>query len=61
MLENSDFEQNDYSRISTGVYKIGLDSIRLKKWLAYYDRSYQENINYYDWMDSVLKYIKGIF
>ena len=28
MLENPDFEQI-YSRISTGIYKIGYDNIRL--------------------------------
>ena len=39
MLENNDFEQDHYSRTSTGIYKIGHDSIKLMKWLAYYDRS----------------------
>ena len=38
MLENPDFEQNYYSRTATGIYEIGHDSIRLMKWLAYYDR-----------------------
>ena len=40
MLKNPDFEQNYRSRTSTGVYKIGHDSIRLMKWICYYDRSY---------------------
>ena len=31
-----------------GTYKIARDSIRLLKWLAYYDRCYYENIGYYD-------------
>ena len=31
MLENPDFEQNCYSINSTGIYKIGHDSIRLMK------------------------------
>ena len=44
MLENSDFEQNYWSRTSLGIYKIGHNSIRLMKWICYYDRSYYENI-----------------
>ena len=39
MLENPDFEQNYWSRTATGIYKIGHDSIRLMKWICYYDRS----------------------
>ena len=35
MLKNPNFEQNKYSLTSTGIYKIGHDSIRLTKWLAY--------------------------
>ena len=31
MLEKPDFEQNCYSINSTGIYKIGHDSIRLMK------------------------------
>ena len=57
MLENSDFEQNYWSRTATGVYKIGHGSIRLMKRICYYDRSYYENINYYDMMGSVCRYI----
>ena len=34
MLENPNFEQNKYSITSTGIYKIGHDSIRLKKWIC---------------------------
>ena len=45
MMKNPDFEQNKYSIISTGIYKIGYDSIRLMKWICLYDRSYYENIN----------------
>ena len=55
MLEKPDFEQDYYSRTVIGIYKIGHDSIRLLKWLAYYDRSICENIHYYDMMGSVLK------
>ena len=54
MLENPDFEQNYWSRTATGIYKISHDSIRLMKWICYYDRSYYENINYYDLMASIL-------
>ena len=34
MIENPDFEQNYYSRTAKGIYFIGHNSIRLKKWLA---------------------------
>ena len=56
MLLNPNFEQNKYSLTSTGLYKNGYDSIRLMKWICYFDRSYYENINYYDLMASVCKY-----
>ena len=58
-LENSDFGQNYWSRTAKGIYKIGHDSIRLMKWICYYDRSYYENINYYDLMGSICKYLKN--
>ena len=57
MLKNPDFEQNKYSLTSTGIYRIGHDSIRLMKWICYYDRSYYENSNYYDMMGSICRYI----
>ena len=57
MLENPNFEQNRYSMTSTGIYRIGNDSIRLMKWICYYDRSYYENISYYDLKGSVCKYL----
>ena len=60
MYENTDFEQDYSSRTAQGIYKIGHDSIRLMKWLAYYDRSYYENINYYDLMVSVLTCLNKI-
>ena len=56
MLKNPDFEQNKYSITSTGIYKIALDSIRIMKWICSYDRSYYENINYYDMMGSICRY-----
>ena len=55
MLENPDFEQDRYSRTIIGIHKIGHDTIRLMKWLAFYDRSSYENIYYHDMMGSVLK------
>ena len=58
MIKNPDFEQNYWSRTATGNYKIGHDSIRLMKFICYYDRSYYENINYYDLMASICKYFK---
>ena len=45
MIKNPDFEQNYWSRTATGIYKRGHDSIRIMKWICYYDRSYYENIN----------------
>ena len=57
MLENPDFEQNYWSRTATGIYKIGHDSIRLMKLICFYDRSFYENINYYDLMGSICRYI----
>ena len=60
MIKNPNFEQNYWSRTSNGIYKIAHDSIRLMEWICYYDRSYYENINYYDMMGSVCKYIIDI-
>ena len=60
MLENPDFEQDVYSRTAEGLYKVGHDSIRLMKWLAFYDRSHYVNINFFDVMGSVLKYSNEI-
>ena len=56
MLKNPNFEQNKFSITSTGIYKIAQDSIRLVKWICYYDRFYYENINYYDFSGSVCRY-----
>ena len=56
MLKNPNFEQNKNSIISTGMYKNGHDSIRLMKWICYYDRSCYENNKYYDLMGSICRY-----
>ena len=60
-LQNPKFEQNKYSITSTGIYRIGHNSIRLMKWICYYDRSYNENIYYYDLMGSVCKHLYEIY
>ena len=60
MLKSPNFEQNKYSPTSTGIYKIAHDSIRLMKWICYYDKSYYENINHYDMMGSICKYLNEI-
>ena len=60
MIKNPNFEQNKYSTTSTGIHKIGHDSIRLMKFICYYDRSYYENINYYDLMGSICRYNNDI-
>ena len=57
MLEFPDFEQNLFSITSTGIYRIGYDSIRLMKWLIYRDRSYYDNMNYIDFMGSLCNYL----
>ena len=57
MLENIDLEQQFLSRTAEGIYKIGYDSIRLIKQLIYYDRSYYDNMNYFDIMGSFCKYL----
>ena len=56
MLRKPTFEQNKYSITSTGIYKSAHDSIRLMKWICYHDRSYYENIIYYDLMGSICGY-----
>ena len=58
MLKNPDYEQNYWSRTAKGIYKIGYESIRLMKWICYYDRSYYDNINYYDMMASICIFLK---
>ena len=60
MLQNSDFEQDLWSRTAEGIYKIGPDSIRLMKSICYYDRSQYENVNYFDLMGSVCKHLNEI-
>ena len=60
MIKNPDFEQNYWSKTATGIYKIGHDSIRLMKFICYYDRSYYENKNYYDLMGSICKHLNEI-
>ena len=60
MLKNHKFEQNKYSRTSSGIYKKGHDSIRLMKWICYYDRSYYENRNYFDLLASILTCLNEI-
>ena len=60
MLLNPNFEQNCWSKTANGINKIGHDSIRLMKWICYYDRSYYENINYYDLMGSLCNHLNEI-
>ena len=60
MLENLDLEQDISSRTAIDIYKIGHNSIRLLKWLAYYDRSYYENIICYDLMGSISNLLNEI-
>ena len=57
ILENLDFEQEYWSRTDKGFNKIGHDSIRLMKWLIYYDQFYHDNLNCFDLMGSICKYL----
>ena len=59
-IKNPDFEQNYWSRTATGIYKIGHDSIRLMKFICYYDRSFYENTNYNDLKGSICKHLNEI-
>ena len=61
MIENPDFEQNYYSRTAESIYKSRHENFRLMNWLIYYDTSYHQNMNYYDLMGSILKYLNEIF
>ena len=59
MIKNPNFEMNKYSLTSTGIYKTGHDSIRLMKWICYFDRSYYNNSNYFNLMGSILICLKN--
>ena len=56
---DSDSEQNHYSLTAKGIYRIGHESKRLIKRMAYYDK-YYENINYFHLMASVLSCLHEI-
>ena len=60
MLKNPYFAQNRHSLTSTGIYKIAHDSIRLMKWICYYDRPFNENKNYSDLMGSICIHLNEI-
>ena len=60
MLKNPASEQDYWSRTAEGIYKIGHNSIRLMKLLFHYDRSYYDNMNYFDLMGINCKYLKEI-
>ena len=57
MLKNPNFEQNKYSITSTGIYKLGFDSIPIMKWLIYFDSTFYENLNCFDLLGSICKYL----
>ena len=59
-LENPDFEQDQWSRRTEGIYKIAHDSIRLMEWICCYGRTYYEIIYYYDLMGSICKHLNEI-
>ena len=57
MLQNPDFEQNFWSKTAEGICEKGQDSIRLLKRLDYCDRSYHDNLNYFDLLGSICDYL----
>ena len=61
MNEYPDFEQDYYSRTARELYKSEHDSIGKMNCLAYYDRTYQVNTNYYDFVGSVLTCLNEIY
>ena len=56
MNECQDFEQDFYSRRAKGIYKNGYDSIGFMKWMAYYDK-YYENTKYFDLLGSICNFL----
>ena len=60
MLKNPNFEQDYLSRTAIGIYKTGQDSIRLMKCLIYHDRFDYDNMNFFDLMGSICKYLNEI-
>ena len=58
MLENLGFEQDYWSRTAEGIDRFGHDSIRLMKWLIYYNRRYYDIMNYIDLMGGIVKAVK---
>ena len=57
MNEDSDFEENNYSRTAEGIYSLGQDSIRTMDWLAYYEILKKK---FYDLMGCVFKLLNEI-
>ena len=53
MIENPNLEQVYFSRTAKSNHWIAQDSTRLRKWMAYYDRSFEIE-NSIDLMPSVL-------
>ena len=60
-LENPNLEQDFCLVTARGIYNIGHDSTRIITWLAYYDKSFYENVTYFALMGSILNYLKKSF
>ena len=58
-LENLNFEQVYWSRTAIALNRIGHDFVRLMKWFISYDKFYYDNMNYFDLMGSICKYLDG--
>ena len=57
MLLNHIFEQKKKFNNFNWLFKIAHNSFRIMKWICYCDRSYYENIKYYDLMVGICKYL----
>ena len=53
------FEQNNYSRYATGLFKFRPDSIRLMNWMVYYDLVFRKK-KHFDSMAFYLKHLNDI-
>ena len=60
MKKNPNFEQKYLSRTAEGIYKTGHDRIRLMKWMAFYQRYFQ-NRSFSDLIASILTCLKDLF
>ena len=61
MMECPDFEQKYHSRSAIDIYKIGYNSVRLVRWLAYFGRFYYGRKKFFYLMGSVSYILSEIY